>query len=44
MGGTTAGPLGSWLRFVSNHVSSRFQQALKVQGVTVTEWVVFRTL
>lgn len=36
--------LGFWLRFVSNHVSSRFQQLLEAQGVTVTEWVALRTL
>lgn len=36
--------LGFWLRFVSNHVSLRFQQMLQAQGVTVTEWVALRTL
>lgn len=36
--------LGFWLRFVSNHVSSRFQLLLEAQGVTVTEWVALRTL
>lgn len=36
--------LGFWLRFVSNHVSLRFQQALEAQGVSVTEWVALRTL
>lgn len=36
--------LGFWLRFVSNHVSARFQQLLEEQGVTVTEWVALRTL
>ncbi len=36
--------LGFWLRFVSNHVSSRFQQLLEEEGVTVTEWVALRTL
>ena len=36
--------LGFWLRFVSNHVSQRFQQQLEAQGVTVTEWVALRTL
>jgi DNA-binding MarR family transcriptional regulator len=36
--------LGFWLRFVSNHVSSRFQQLLEDKGVTVTEWVALRTL
>ncbi len=36
--------LGFWLRFVSNHVSMRFQQLLEERGVTVTEWVALRTL
>lgn len=36
--------LGFWLRFVSNHVSIRFQQLLEQKGVTVTEWVALRTL
>lgn len=36
--------LGFWLRFVSNHVSQRFQQLLEKEGVTVTEWVALRTL
>lgn len=36
--------LGFWLRFVSNHVSLRFQQILEAEGVTVTEWVALRTL
>jgi len=36
--------LGFWLRFVSNHVSIRFQQMLEEKGVTVTEWVALRTL
>jgi len=36
--------LGFWLRFVSNHVSLRFQQLLEEQGVTVSEWVALRTL
>lgn len=36
--------LGFWLRFVSNHVSVRFQQLLEEKGVTVTEWVALRTL
>src|SRR5690606_3322389 len=36
--------LGFWLRFVSNHVSQRFQQLLEERGVTVTEWVALRTL
>jgi DNA-binding MarR family transcriptional regulator len=32
------------LRFVSNHVSQRFQQLLEERGVSVTEWVALRTL
>lgn len=36
--------LGFWLRFVSNHVSTRFQALLEARGVTVTEWVALRTL
>lgn len=36
--------LGFWLRFVSNHVSQRFQQLLEDKGVTLTEWVAMRTL
>jgi len=36
--------LGFWMRFVSNHVSARFQQQLEAEGVTVTEWVALRTL
>lgn len=36
--------LGFWLRFVSNHVSSRFQKMLEKQSTTVTEWVALRTL
>jgi len=36
--------LGFWLRFVSNHVSMRFQKLLEAEGITVTEWVALRTL
>jgi DNA-binding MarR family transcriptional regulator len=36
--------LGFWLRFVSNHVSARFEALLEERGVTVTEWVALRTL
>jgi len=36
--------LGFWLRFVSNHVSIRFQRLLEEKGVTVAEWVALRTL
>ncbi len=38
------GHLGFWLRFVSNHVSARFQNLLEERGVSVTEWVALRTL
>lgn len=36
--------LGYWLRFVSNHVSQRFQQLLEAEGTSVTEWVALRAL
>lgn len=36
--------LGFWLRFVSNHVSMRFQKLLEAENITVTEWVALRTL
>ncbi|HWK69747.1 MAG TPA: MarR family winged helix-turn-helix transcriptional regulator [Burkholderiaceae bacterium] len=36
--------LGYWLRFISNHVSRRFQQLLEDQGTSVTEWVALRAL
>ncbi|MFT4173842.1 MAG: winged helix DNA-binding protein [Rhodocyclaceae bacterium] len=36
--------LGFWLRFVSNHVSSRFQALLAEQACSVTEWVALRCL
>lgn len=36
--------LGFWLRYVSNHVSSRFHKLLEEQGASVTEWVALRTL
>ena len=36
--------LGFWLRFMSNHVSSRFRLLMEDKGVTVTEWVALRTL
>lgn len=36
--------LGYWLRFVSNHVSHAFARKLEVEGVTVAEWAVLRTL
>ena len=36
--------VGFWLRFVSNHVSSRFQQLLEARNCSVTEWVALRVL
>lgn len=36
--------LGFWLRFVSNHVSGRFEKLIAAHGLTVTEWVALRTL
>jgi DNA-binding MarR family transcriptional regulator len=36
--------LGYWLRFVSNHVSYRFQRLVEAKGVTVSEWVVLRRM
>lgn len=36
--------LGFWIRFVSNHVSGRFERLMTEHGVTVTEWVALRTL
>ncbi|AVP96994.1 MarR family transcriptional regulator [Ahniella affigens] len=36
--------IGFWLRFVSNHVSARFQQHMAAKGVTVSEWVALRSL
>ena len=36
--------VGFWLRFVSNHVSARFQKLLEAQGTSVTEWVALRSL
>jgi DNA-binding MarR family transcriptional regulator len=35
---------GFWLRFVSNHVSSRFKRLVEARGVTVSDWVALRTL
>jgi DNA-binding MarR family transcriptional regulator len=35
---------GYWLRFVSNHVSRRFQQLLAAEGTSVAEWVALRVL
>lgn len=36
--------LGFWLRYVSNHVSERFQRLLAEKDCSVTEWVALRTL
>lgn len=36
--------VGYWLRFVSNHVSGRFQKRMESQGLTVSEWVALRRL
>lgn len=36
--------VGFWLRFVSNHVSSRFGRLIEEKGVTVSEWVALREL
>ncbi len=36
--------LGFWLRYVSNHVSERFEKLLAAKGTSVTEWVALRTL
>jgi len=36
--------LGFWLRFVSNHVSGRFQKLVEAQGVSLSEWVALRQL
>ena len=36
--------LGFWLRFVSNQVSSRFENILGEHDISVTEWVAMRSL
>jgi DNA-binding MarR family transcriptional regulator len=36
--------VGYWLRFVSNHVSARFQRLVEAEGVSVSEWVALRQL
>lgn len=36
--------LGFWLRFVSNQVSARFEQALDFFDISLSEWVAMRTL
>jgi len=35
---------GFWLRFVSNHVSARFQAQIEEQDISISEWVAMRTL
>lgn len=35
---------GFWLRFVSNHVSGRFQKLVEANGVSLSEWVALRRL
>lgn len=36
--------LGFWMRYVSNQVTSRFENQLETCGVTVTEWVALRAI
>ena len=36
--------LGFWLRAVSNHVSQAFAAKLRVEGISVAEWVMMRLL
>lgn len=36
--------LGFWLRFLSNHVSARFQKQLEEVSASVPEWVALRLL
>jgi DNA-binding MarR family transcriptional regulator len=36
--------LGFWLRFVSNQVSSRFENLLAEHAISVAEWVAMRSL
>jgi DNA-binding MarR family transcriptional regulator len=36
--------LGFWLRFVSNHVSARFQELLDAHDISASEWVALRTM
>lgn len=36
--------LGFWLRYISNQVSSRFENQLEANDITVTEWVAMQTL
>ncbi|PXX39656.1 MarR family winged helix-turn-helix transcriptional regulator [Undibacterium pigrum] len=35
---------GFWLRFVSNHVSARFEASVAAEGVSLSEWVALRSL
>ncbi|MDP3516972.1 MAG: MarR family winged helix-turn-helix transcriptional regulator [Pseudohongiella sp.] len=36
--------LGFWMRFISNQVSGNFEKLLKSRDISVSEWVVMRTL
>lgn len=36
--------IGYWLRCLSNHVHTAFEERLAAYGVTVAQWVVLRTL
>jgi len=36
--------LGFWLRYVSNHVSGRFEKSVEAAGVSISEWVALRIL
>ncbi|MYM23213.1 winged helix DNA-binding protein [Duganella sp. FT135W] len=36
--------IGFWLRFVSNQISSRFEDMLAEHDISVTEWVAMRSL
>ena len=35
---------GFWLRFVSNHVSARFEASLAAEDISLSEWVALRSL
>jgi hypothetical protein len=35
---------GSWLRFVSNHVSHAFKREVEAHAIRAAEWMVFRQL
>ena len=36
--------LGFWLRFVSNHVSGRFEKSVEDAGVSLSDWVALRSM